>query len=706
MFKLFYSIKSALFNSDKYVNSHLIKTVLVLVINISFYLLFYYKLIFLGQYQIGTDLENYFYPIRYHIYQALSDGYFPFWTEKLFLGFPLYADPESNILNPLSLTLISIFGPFLSYKIQHVLIYLFGSYTFFLFLKKRNFTNIASFTTIFIYYFNFYFFYHSIHSTIIFVLYLLPSCLYFFERCLEKENKINLLIASLIVSVCLLFGSYQSNLFIIITLVLFSITHFKWDKSLKLILLVGWFALIISFPLLYSTYKLSLKSDRVDNSFYYSEGSFQPFMHLNTFIPFMLGKNDSYIGQKINEDYNQQEVSIYLGFSASIISLLYLFIIDKDNKINKFILFMIGTSIFLSYFTLIPIPEKINIPILSLFRYWGRSYILYIFAIALTNGYVISNIDKLSIRNKKAWSKLLLISILLISLITLSKESEEFKLFKQYLNNFDFRIIILLSINLLGFIFIYLLSKIKNNFKYKKYISLILFVFVLCDMGIFGTISLKQKIGSINYIFNKEWVQGPVNERVVIYPTPEKYYANKMLYTNSYSAVGYSPLKSDLYLKYLDSLGFSKTKETPEKISEENMKKLGIRYLCKNDFSNCIDRIDEDKIEIILGNPTGRYIKKEEGNIIFDADIKNSEDHILLLRNYPGWNIFVDGDRKNISTDKTGLFINIYLTEGSHVIEAKYTPYYFYEGIKLSLIFSIFSFVGFMGMRIIRSRNI
>jgi hypothetical protein len=58
----------------------------------------------------GSDLTLFFYPILSAIRDALTAGHFPWWTERVFAGMPLAADPQASLFYPPAWLLFS--GPF------------------------------------------------------------------------------------------------------------------------------------------------------------------------------------------------------------------------------------------------------------------------------------------------------------------------------------------------------------------------------------------------------------------------------------------------------------------------------------------------------------------------------------------------------------------------------------------------------------------
>lgn len=57
---------------------------------------------------LKNDAINYFLPIRYNLSEALQEGFFPWWTPYINFGYPLHADMQSGVWNPLVLLMSAI----------------------------------------------------------------------------------------------------------------------------------------------------------------------------------------------------------------------------------------------------------------------------------------------------------------------------------------------------------------------------------------------------------------------------------------------------------------------------------------------------------------------------------------------------------------------------------------------------------------------
>lgn len=62
-------------------------------------------------YSLKNDALNYFLPVRFQISEAISNGYWPFWSPYFNLGYPLHGDMQSGVWNPI-VQLFSLFGAY------------------------------------------------------------------------------------------------------------------------------------------------------------------------------------------------------------------------------------------------------------------------------------------------------------------------------------------------------------------------------------------------------------------------------------------------------------------------------------------------------------------------------------------------------------------------------------------------------------------
>ena len=62
------------------------------------------------------DVEQYHYPVTLELARAWSDGRLPLWTDRVYLGFPFFADPQTAAWYPGTLLVVAL-GPHLGYVV-------------------------------------------------------------------------------------------------------------------------------------------------------------------------------------------------------------------------------------------------------------------------------------------------------------------------------------------------------------------------------------------------------------------------------------------------------------------------------------------------------------------------------------------------------------------------------------------------------------
>ena len=94
-------------------------------------------------YSLKNDALNYFLPVRYNISEAIQNGYWPFWSPYINLGYPLHGDMQSGVWNPF-VQIFSLFGIYTIRMLQYetlLYVYISGIGMFYLlkyFIPEKN----------------------------------------------------------------------------------------------------------------------------------------------------------------------------------------------------------------------------------------------------------------------------------------------------------------------------------------------------------------------------------------------------------------------------------------------------------------------------------------------------------------------------------------------------------------------------------------
>ncbi|MEO5355168.1 MAG: YfhO family protein, partial [Magnetococcus sp. XQGC-1] len=516
------------------------KVVIVLFLSLIPYLLFFGKLILPNNViYSGKDSNAFHYQSKVYLSEKLKNNEYPFWTEKMFLGFPIYADMERGYLNPINVILVKYFGPFYSYKILHIVCYLLGSLSFYYFLKKYNVNYLGYFIANLIYYFSLFSFYHQQHFNMILTYYLFPVGLFLLDIFVKEDKFRYALFNTFLLSFCFYLGSFQFVfIFILLELIylisiLEKITLYSYFKRFGgfLIYSFSWFFILI-LPGLLSTYSLYTVSSR-SSSLDFIQGSYSPAMLINIFFPFIFNLSDKFMGSYASKDYFIHEIYIYIGLSTIITSFISYFNLKiKDLVIKRFINILIVSFFILGFLKYVPIINSINFLPFSLFRYWGRSVVFLNLAISILVGIYLSlpsytyynnlNLSSFfSFKNKNLKNILYIVFYLLIletfSIIKLFpfsiniKNSSFFNLL-SILNRHDyiFEYWYFIWFLVLSFFIFILFSK---TYVIKRYRSVFLSIIIIFDILVFGFIATKDSlIKNTNDLFPRTKLPGYIRD--------------------------------------------------------------------------------------------------------------------------------------------------------------------------------------------------
>lgn len=678
--------------------------VIVIFISVISYLVFFYPVLDSDIVVGGSDAVRYFYPSRYYLYEKLVGGEYPFWTERIFSGFPIYADVGRAFLNPVNILSILLFGPFLSYKILHVSFYFVGSLGLYYFLKNYKIDFFGFFVANSIYYFSFFHLYHQQHFDIVLVTYLIPFNLLLTHLFLERKKLKYLILSSFVVILSIYFGSLQAAGLMFVSQLLLLLLSFDRKVFAHLVLFLG-MVLTLSLPLLTPAYGLFKTSSRYDEGTSYTDGSFPPFMAINLFYPFFFGIDEGYKGIMVSDEFHIHETYMYVGISSIVLASLG-FVYMEKSKFKKLLVYMIIVFLLLGFLGYIPILRFLNFPIISSFRYWGRSVVLFNFAVACFAGFFVSNIGKLKKFSRKPL-KFLLIPIVYLGILGLFNIfNEKTKVFIRLVLGgvFNFDMYFIFWLIILFIICVYLFFVFRAKLDKNSLVKYFFCVLVVADIIFFGTVVIKNYFRHLDDVYIPRVYDVPrllKNRRII--EVTDKLSWNLGLYYPSWGIFGYSQFAPANYTEHLKSLGFKGNKKllvghdlsyvTKDFLNSTEI--LGV-YALVNGYK--ITEISEGKADLVQLNDTlaVKYIIKKEGHIIMLVSALENERVQTLIRNYDGWDLEVDGKKRRFANDSGDLYLSFDLSSGSHVVELNYVPKGLYMGASLGMLSGILLVVGFL----------
>lgn len=322
------------------------QTILAVFLSFITYCLFFYKVFYPNYGFWGSDMVTQYYPVRVYLREAvLNDFQFPFWSEKIFSGFPMHADMENSYLNPINVLSILFFGPMLSYKLLHLATYLVGSLFFYLLLKRKGINLLGFLFANTAFYFAFFMLNHQVHLSIVMIAYITPLHFYLLDKYIY-ENKLKYIIfQSLAIANIVYWGHIQFVLIMLLGLGVYALSHIsilKFKKLFIYFLIAGIFSFVFSAPLLISNYEL-FKDGYRDGGVSALQGSLMPNASLVAIYPFLFKTFDNFIGPNIGYRFTYTEIYVYAGISLFII-FLFSFVFQKKIR------FIISDTLLYGYF--------------------------------------------------------------------------------------------------------------------------------------------------------------------------------------------------------------------------------------------------------------------------------------------------------------------------------------------------------------------
>ncbi len=670
---------------------------LVFLFPVIFYVIFFLPVMSFDKTIGGPDAVRYSYPARYYLWESITEGRYPFWTEKLFGGYPIYTDSEHAYTSIINILSILILGPFNSYKLLHFSFYYVGSLGLIFLLKRRNIDLMSSSSAVVVYYFSFFLLYHQQHFSMTLTAYLLPLSIYLIDRLIDEKNIYLSLFSAVLTGIVISFGSFQMVFLFLLITFLYSITQidFKNIRNYLFIILVYILTtFFISLPRLLPTYQSYLRGNRYNNGITHTDGSYNPLMAVNLIYPHIFGYGENYKWNTVSSDYQIHETYIYVGVTSATIGLFGYFLIN-DSKLKKFMNLCILIFLILGFINYLPFINNLRIPVVSSFRFWGRSVILLIFSLSISVAYFINNSNIIkNVKTPKNFTIILIPLIYLVQLLNSFYSDEKSSIIIRQIKNraiqFDVQFYIWFFLLLLTFFIVLLILFLKN--KHSVLIKFSLLSIITFDLFYFGHSIVKKYDVSIASLYNKDFVEisnGYKNQRVVIYSKDTEY--NFGLYLKSWGVLGYSQYNPTLRTKLTKPIGFKETsKQWDSEIDLSQLNKLGVVKVIGND--GIITK--EFDVHSSLQNFDGATLIEEciEGEYHFKLKSYSPQIINTFINNHSGWVIKINGNvYKNVNPENT--FLTLDVPSGDVDIVIKFVPKIFYYSVITSFIGVVFIYL-------------
>jgi len=683
-----------------------IKNILIpnsfLVLSVFCFLIFNFNYIFTNTLLRGDDASSLYYPGIYYLKEKLNNGEFPFYTEKIFAGYPIYQYSELGYLNPIRIFLTFILPFEKVLPTEYFLFFLIGVTGYFKFLREKKISEPAIFFSHFIFFYNFQFLGRLVHQQLIFTIMLIPMLLYLTGRFFKEENqgkkKFLVISSSFLIVLGILYGSFPGVFLLLLTQLIYVVSECLSLNNLKSTLKYYFFFFLtfisFSFYSLYPTYSLYSDSARNIEEFSVTKGSISPILLGASFItPFPLGSFNEYLGENFSNSWYWHEIHTYQGLSFLILVVLGLIYLKNIDFRNFFIVcfsfFIILSTLKYSYFGTI-----FDVFPFNLFRYHLRFGSIFSFSLGIVGASVIHKLIHEYERNEfkvilKNVFLILIPSLLFIYVIYSSLNSYETKTLLIHFKNAvvsnsipHFKSSLLATIFILVLMIIYKLTR-------RKSLLVTIPIIAIIELLIFANIIYLDNLVVKNLINPqvKNITNFYAGKRLVF---DNKIYGNQTLYYNNWNIYGYSAYDQKNYKDFMESIGlnvrrykennyFLLEKLKVFRVIDENYNIHGVSN--GELFSKNYEALDLNenhkkfKIEVSSNETVQSYLK-------FD---KNIEVYINYQKvEYPKVN---------------GIFYEIDLLRGENIVEFIYRPKEFYFGLVLGLLLSIFTLITLKTLR-------
>ena len=634
----------------------------------------------------GGDVTSFHIPATEYLIQSINQSNFPIWTEKLYAGFPIYAAGEMAFFSPLKLLLAKIIAnPIILLKIETLIIYIIGSFFLYKLFEKdnKNLTQtIISHTIIF---FGIPVVSRMLHINIIYAYYFIPVNLYLYKKFVETSLvKFNLFRAFSFFFI-FSYGNYNGILLALIIEALYVLTDKMSSiiKKAKYAIYSGVLSLLIILPLLIPSYVAFTNAFR-STELNFKEGSYSVIAMFNSIYPFFLGTPTTYIGDKIEDQWQINETMFYFGIVSLFIALIVY--LNKKSKYDYFFLISLYLFVILATSKYSPIDTLLNIFPINIFRYWGRSSLVLLASLGFIVSEFFNQDFKINISYKKFLYLIPLavyIVVTYLNSINVHQNTAIIDTIKNGLLNGDiyFKYWLIISITALVLISAFLITK-KQIFKNG------LLILVIVDILLFSKVFINSQMQDYTNYKNKEsqeLLQKFEKQRIVI--MDKNIVGNQPLMYPNWGIYGYIPaFEEQNYTKYLTTNGLNvrRAKSNSEIVNNLTfIESLGVKEIIGGNSSMTISSQDT----LIKGNNIEiNYLTKKEGEINVEVFSTGAQNIKLLLKQNANWVFKLNNDVIKPTKDTISPFYSLDINTGQNILEAKYVPKDLYLGLLLSLL--------------------
>ena len=625
----------------------------------------------------NSDAQIKMYPSQVYLHEKLRSFEFPFWTERVFLGYPIYEDMELGYLNPINLIGNYVFGELNNIKILHFLSYLLGSVCFYFVFKNSSKNVIVTFASILVFYFSFFPINHLIHLNLVLTYLTIPIVLFFAQNFNETKKLRYMVLLGLTIAYGVLWGHLQTVILILIILFLYNLNELGLKKALIYSIISGILSVSFSMHQIYPSFQAFLQSSRTSTDIKYSDFSNFVGFDLTNIFPYILGYYQNFQGSEISGALSIVESYNYLGIVAFIILIFYLIYGSKD-KYYSFVKNLIIIYLVLTFKDFSPFLRELEIPVYDNFRYWTRSIILIIVACVFAINHVLSENFSFKKANFKLVFYISMFYIVSFVIDALFFRSQIQKDFWNYLIQSQFfyikkiEFLIWFILGLLSITFILFTYSTNKGKKYYLVFTFSIVFLIFIDYFNFSSNLIPNRISRFESFKSIKTPESCFNKRCLLLNQDISGY--EFLMYQSFGPNGYSQFLSeeykDFYVKNI-SEDYRKTFKTQtlgsSELNLETLKDLGFSKVVLKDNQS----VDIASNLSFLGSGITEN-SVSEGAYKFSVSNEKKSEIPLNLKYTPNWQVLVNGNKAQI--EKNGIFSKLKVPEGYVEIEIRYFP--------------------------------
>jgi len=214
------------------------KNFLSLLFILGVLVVFFNKILFFNQIFVTgdflrSDILHQNLPLKWVLYQSWRSGKIPFWTDKIFAGYPLLAEGQMGFFYPLNFLPALIFPFVTAYNLSIFLNFLVAAWGMFFLAKSFGLRYFSSLFSAIAFSLSSFFVLHIVHQNIIATACWLPFLFLSLKKLLETEKIRYLILTSLVIALIIFAGSFQIafyTLFLTFIFFLISLLHQSDDS--------------------------------------------------------------------------------------------------------------------------------------------------------------------------------------------------------------------------------------------------------------------------------------------------------------------------------------------------------------------------------------------------------------------------------------------------------------------------------------------